>query len=312
MRVSIRVWVGALGVVGLMLVALAGSTSAKTKAQICSGKSEKKPGVLSGTINSDVVVKGFCVVNAGKAKVIGNLTVSNGSAFAAAFGRNDRTHKGRSSLTVTGNVVVGKGATAVIGCKVNANGSGFPCIDDPNPKMPTLSSASTIKGNLIENAPLGVVVHNSKIGGNWIENGGGGGVVCTPAGPFKAFKSPVYSSLEDSSLGGNLTIQGMQTCWVGIARVTIKGNATFTNNDLADPDGIEIVSNNIAKNLSCTGNGHPASSPSIAQPVWDSGDPTMKLFPRSPQPNTVGGTRSGQCVLASPTTPSGPSGPGPF
>ena len=312
MRPPLRLMLPLLAAAGLASVSAAAAPAAKSSAHVCSG-TPNKPGVLAGTFSSGVVVKGLCVVNEGKAKVIGNLTVTKGSVLAAAFGTNRLTHKGHSSLTVTGNVVVGNGATAVIGCKVNANGSGFPCIDDPNPKKPTLTSASRIKGSVIENAPLGVVVHNSKIGGNWTENGGGGGVNCTPAGPFTKFKSPVYSNLEDSSLGGNLTIQGMQACWVGIARVQIKGSATFTNNELADPDGIEIVANNIAGNLACTGNSHPAGSPPIAQPVWDSGDPTpMQLYPRVAEPNTVGGTRSGQCVLSSPTTAGGPSGPGPF
>jgi hypothetical protein len=234
--------------------------------------------------------------------------------LAAAFGLNDKTHKGHSNLTVTGNIVFGKGAAAALGCKVNANGSGFPCIDDPHPKKPTLTGVTTVKGSLIEKAPLGVVVHNTKIGGNWTETGGGGGVNCNSTGPFKKLKSPVYSSVEDSTVQGNLSISGMKTCWVGVARVHVAGNATFTNNDLADPDGIEIISNHIDGNLACTGNSHPAGAPAGAQPVWDSGEQGMgmALYPRTSEPNTVQGGRSGQCVLASPATLGGPLGPGPF
>jgi hypothetical protein len=311
MRVTLRLALPLMAAAGLGIVTPAVAPAASAKPHVCKGTS-KKPGVLVGTYASGVVVKGFCTVSEGKAKVIGTLTVTKGSAFAAAFGLNDKTHKGTSSLTVTGNVIVNKGATAVLGCKVNPTGSGFPCIDDPNPSKPTLTSAETIKGSLIENAPLGVVVHNSKIGGSWTETGGGGGVNCTPTGPFQQFKSPVYSDLEDSTVGGNVTISSMKTCWVGLARVHVKGNAKFTNNELQDPDGIEIVSNHIDKNLACTGNSHPASDPSFAQPVWDSGDLTMNLYPRQAEPNTVGGKRSGQCVLASPTTQGGPLGPGAF
>lgn len=311
MRKAIRFALPLMAAAGMAVVIPVTASAAKAKPHTCKGTS-KKPGVLAGTYKSGVVVKGFCAVDHGKAKVIGNVTVSKGATFAAAFGLNDKTHKGTSSLTVTGNVVVGKGATAVLGCKVNPTGSGFPCIDDPNPNKPTLTSAETIKGSLIENAPLGVVVHNSKLGKNWTETGGGGGVNCTPAGTFAAFKSPVYSDIEDSTVGGNLTVSGMSSCWLGVARVHVKGNVNIKNNVMADPDAIEIVSNHIDKNLACTGNSHPASDPSIAMPVWDSGDPTMNLFPRSPQPNTVMGKRSGQCVLSSPTTPGGPSGPGPF
>ena len=77
------------------------------------------------------------------------------------------------------------------------------------------------------------------------------------------------------------------------------------NNQLADPDGIEILSNTISDNIGCWANSY----------VWDSSEANFaqtRLFPRTPQPNTVGGHRFGQCVLSSPTTMGGPLGPGPF
>lgn len=311
MRIAIRFGLPLTAAAALAIVIPAAAPAAGAKPHVCSG-TFKKPGVLGGTYRSGVLVKGWCFVNGGPTKVIGNVTVSKRGVLAAGFGLNDKTHTGHSNLTVTGNVVVGKGAGALLGCKVNKNGSGFACIDDPHPHKPTLSSADTIKGSLIEKSPLGVVVHNSKIGGNWTETGGGGGVNCKPTGPFKQLKTPVFSDIEDSTVQGKLTMSGLKTCWVGVERVHIKGNATFKNNELADPDGIEIGTNNIAGNLACTGNSHPAGTPAGAQPVWDSGDQSMNLYPRTPQPNTVSGTRSGQCVLASPTTAGGSLGPGPF
>jgi hypothetical protein len=89
---------------------------------------------------------------------------------------------------------------------------------------------------------------------------------------------------------------------MGTARVDIGGNASYVNNQLADPDAIEVVLNHIHGNLSCQGNSM----------MWDSGDLTDDLFPRVPQPNTVDGNRSGQCVLSSPMSPGGPLGPGAF
>jgi hypothetical protein len=311
MRTAIRFGLPLMAAAGLAIVIPAAAPAAGAKPHVCSG-TFKKPGVLHGTYPSGAVVKGVCFVNAGPAKVVGNLAVSKGSVLAAAFGLNDKTHKGHSSLIVTGNVIVGKGASAALGCRVNKNGSGFPCIDDPHPHKATLTSAETVKGGLIEKAPLGVVVHNTRIDGNWSETGGGGGLNCNPIGPFKKLKSPVFSAIEDSTVEGNLTISGMKTCWVGVARVKIQGNATFNNNELADPDGIEIVLNHIAGNLACAGNSHPAGAPAGAQPVWDSGDLSQNLYPRTPQPNTVAGTRSGQCQLASPATQGGALGPGPF
>jgi hypothetical protein len=259
--------------------------------------------VLAGSYPSGVLVKGFCAVKDGPARVVGTLTLGPGSALAAAFGLNHRTHHGGSSLTVTGDLVVGRGATLILGCKVNPSGSGFPCIDEPNVKKPTLTSSEHVSGNLIENAPLGVVVHNSTIGGNVKEAAGGGGLSCTPSGPFKAFMSPIYSDYEDSSVHGNLQVTGLQSCYLAVIRVNVHGNLGFTNNKLADPDAIEIEANHVGKNLSCVGNSS----------VWDSHELSMTAnFPRKADPNTVHGKRSGQCVRSTPVTMGGPSGPGAF
>jgi len=125
----------------------------------------------------------------------------------------------------------------------------------------------------------------------------------------------VFSDVEDSRIGGNVAISGLKSCWLGLARVKVGGSVTVSNNTMADPDAIEILATQIAKDLSCTGNSHPAAaSPPGDQPVWDSADisPAGTLYPRGAEPDTVGGTRSGQCVLASPATQGGPLGPGPF
>ncbi|MBV8942991.1 MAG: hypothetical protein JO240_14790, partial [Solirubrobacterales bacterium] len=43
-------------------------------------------------------------------------------------------------------------------------------------------------------------------------------------------------------------------------------------------------------------------------PIWDSAETVKlpKIYPRVSEPNTVGGKRSGQCVIASPIKPGGP------
>ena len=128
------------------------------------------------------------------------------------------------------------------------------------------------------------------------------GFNCDPSGVFAAFGSPVFSTYEDSSVGGNLDVSNVTSCWLGTARVDIGGNASYANNQIADPDAIEIVFNHIHGNLSCQGNSM----------VWDSGDLSDNPFPRVPQPNTVDGKRSGQCVLSSAMSPGGPLGPGQF
>ena len=89
---------------------------------------------------------------------------------------------------------------------------------------------------------------------------------------------------------------------MGIVQLHVGNTVVFHFNKLADPDAIEILSNNIGGNLICRGNSR----------TWDNGDLGPHLFPRQPEPNTVGRNRKGQCVLASPTKPGGPLGPGPF
>jgi hypothetical protein len=274
----------------------------------CTGDLSNPPaslGLLSGTYQGNVEVSGACAVFAGPTEIKGNLTLLPGSTLVAAFGTtNFVPGTPASSLTVDGNLMVKSGATLIAGCFPTS----FPCIDDPfsGPDgSPTLSSPVTVGGNLMSSQPLGVVVHDGSIRGNVMESGGGGGVSCDPPWPgaFGVFGSPVYSDYEDSVVGGNLSVSSLNSCWLGVARVKVGGNMIINSNQLADPDAIEIVSNNITGNLICQSN-----SPML----WDSGDPTNNLYPRIWQPNTVGGNRIGQCVIAPAIDMPGGVSPGPF
>ena len=99
-----------------------------------------------------------------------------------------------------------------------------------------------------------MVIHDSTIGGDATQIGGGGGVSCTPIGIFAKFGSPVYSDYEDNTIGGNLRVTGLDSCWLGGLRNKIGGSVTFSNNTLADPDANEILTNHIAGNLLCSDN----------------------------------------------------------
>lgn len=289
--------------VGVVL-AIAGATAGANPAaspHVCSG-TLSSPGVLKGAYPDGVVVRGFCAVNAGKADVAGLLRVSDGSVLGAAFGRH------HSSLTVRGDLVLDRGAVAVLGCKVNANGTGQPCLDDHS-SHPTLVSRERISGNIVAHKALGLVVHNSAIGQSIKDIGGGGGANCAvpKSGVFAAFKSPVFSDLEDSAVGSAVIVNGLRTCWIGLARDRVGGYVTVNINKTADPDAIEILANHIGKSLSCANNRHPGPQPKGALPVWDSADAGGPgLYPRVSEPNTVGGSRSGQCVKASPIKLGGP------
>ncbi len=296
-------------VLGLAIAGVGAAAAPAAGPFVCSG-AFKTPGVLKGNYPDGVVVKGVCAVKSGKAHVIGTLTVAKGAALAAAYALHN------SSLTVTGNVVVDKGGFVILGCKANPDGSGIPCLDD-HAKVPKLRSHTVVTGNVIANAPVGILIHNTAIGGKYKETGGGGGLSCNPpkSGVFAAIKSPVYSDIEDSAIGKDVAISGMKSCWLGLARDRVGGSVTISNNTMGDPDAIEVLASHITKNLSCAGNGHPAAEPPGAEPVWDSTETSMTpgvIYPRIAEPNSVGGTRSGQCTVSTPTTLGGSSGPGAF
>lgn len=279
------------------LAPLPGVARPATRTLTCSGTPEE-PGVLAGRYDGNVSIEGLCDVNAGRAVVTGNLTLRPGSALLAAFALNDQTGSGESSLTVHGDVHVQEGATMLAGCDFQS----FPCLDDPEPEHPTLSSRDRIYGNLVEQQPLGVVIHNSIIFGNVSENGGGGGLTCEPSGFFALFGSPVYSDYERSIIKGSLEVTGVTSCWLGVIEEHVSGNVRVNEDQLADPDAIEILSNKIRGNLNCQGDSN----------TWDTEDLTEELYPRTPKPNKVDGLRRGQCVLASPTEEGVPPVPGPF
>ena len=289
----------AVGVVLAIAGARAGANPAASP-HVCSG-TLSAPGVLKGAYPDGVIVKGFCAVNAGKAHVTGKLVVTKDSALAAAFGKH------HSSLTVTGNLVLDRRAVAILGCKENSNGTGQACLDDHS-KHPTLTSHERIFGSIMANSALGLIVHNSAIGKDIKDVGGGGGATCaTPkTGIFAAFNSPAFSDLEDSFVGGGVAVNGLRTCWIGLARDRVQRYVTININKTADPDAIEVLANHIGKSLSCANNRHPGPQPKGTLPIWDSADAGAGLYPRVSEPNTVGGSRSGQCVKASPIKLGGP------
>ena len=180
-------------------IAAAPLGAAASGPHICSG-SPTAPGVLAGSYGS-VEVSGICFVNAGPVVVHGNLTVERRGALIAAFGLNDTTGHGSSHITVDGNITVDNNGSMLLGCFPTS----FACIDDPNPSAPTLSSHDVVHGSIVENDPLGVVVHDVTVGGSVSEEGGGGGVDCNPQGVFAVFQSPVYSDYEDSTIWADST-----------------------------------------------------------------------------------------------------------
>jgi len=136
--------------------------------------------------------------------------------------------------------------------------------------------------------------------------------------PLGYYYVPDPSSQGACTIGGNVAENagGLHCLAYGVTAqhvlgcevVTTDGDVSISRNETKDPDAIEVLSNHIMLNLACHGNSHPKGAPPDSLPIWDSRDlpPTFALYPRESDPNTVGGTRSGQCVKASPIKPDGP------
>jgi hypothetical protein len=270
----------------LATLAAADSAGASARSKPAGAYTCRGPSIPAGTY-STVTVTGTCQVNDGFV-VTGGITIQAGAALVAAFGRNDVSGHGASGLTDYGNVNIGSNGTLVLGCEPTA----FPCFDDPNPKKPTLVVNGIVGGSIIATAPLGVIVHATQIGYDVLQTGGGGGITCKPVGVFKAFGSPAYSDYEDNTIGGNLSITGLRTCWLGAIRDGVGGSLDVLHNTSADPDATEILTDRVAGNLICAGN----------SPAEQYGDSHGSA-------NVVSGAAVGECgfgVLAHDPEPTGP------
>jgi hypothetical protein len=242
------------------------------------------PGVLAGTYRGNVVVYGVCVVNAGPAVVKGDLILAPGSALNATFS------SGTASLTVKGDIKVGPGALLAMGCEANET----PCTDNPNG-----TGQNTVFGNITAFRAVGVLVHASTIKRSVSVFGGGGGASCNPPfpGAFADIKSPPFTDAEDNSIGGNLTITGLHSCWLGALRNSVRGSVFVAGNTMADPDAMEVLANRIHGSIACFNN-----SPAVQ--YGDSGS----------SPNLVKRHAFGECSFhvlkpnpaPTPTTPGGP------
>ena len=270
-----------LAAIGSAAAGPAGATAARASGgpTTCAGTPDS-PVVLSGTYPSGVVVTGYCTVDGGAAVVHGSLTVAAHAVLDASFAFNDVTGTGASSLTVTGNVKVGSGATLFVGCEPGF----FACTDDPGG---TASGHDHIGGNLVATYALGVVVHHTSVGGSVTQSWGGGGVapptgginstcIATPPGPYAM--TGVYSDYEDDTIGGNLEVTGVRTCWFGMLRNRVPGNLVVSRDVFSDPDANEVMQNTVGKDITCKGN-----------------SPAVQYGDSSATPNVVTGTASGEC-----------------
>lgn len=252
------------------------------------------PGVLAGTFRGNVVIKGVCAVNGGAVVIKGNLILAPRSALNATFALNDVAGTGTSSLTVKGDVKVGPGALLAMGYEPNFS----PCTDDPNAGTGgTLTGQNKVFGDVRAFQALGILLHASTIKGGVSLRGGGGAESCNPPFPgiFADLGSPPFSDAEDNAIGGDLTMTGLQSCWLGALRNSVRGNIVVAGNTMADPDAMEILANLVHGSIACFSN-----SPAVQ--YGDSGS----------SPNQVKRHAFGECgfnVLQPNPSPDGPLTP---
>ena len=247
--VTVFVWFGLIVTGGV--TAASATSGGVVHGYDCTG-GNVPPGVYA-----NVLVTGVCYMPAGAITVLGNVTVAPGALLdngSPGDPAGSQTPVAAAQLTVGGNVTVKSGGVLLLGCS-------------PNGACAMGLSTVHIRGNLSGFGALGVVVHNTDIGGNLTLFGGGGGTMggvatgkcfaATPPAPWSADShaavqgSPVYSDVEDSAIGGNYTVIGVSSCWLGSLRNQIGGNATFAGNKMGDPDAMEIGNNLVRGNLAC-------------------------------------------------------------
>ena len=248
----------------------------------CAGGTQAAPNFVNinpGTYDS-ITITQFCGVSlptTGTVRDEGRLTLNGGGLFG-----NSPT----ASLIVEGETRLTNSFFFDIGC-----GAGNGC---------TLSGNNQyrLEGNLDSRGSIDVHMHGVTIEGNLSVRGGGGGAYCFPNFHF--------SNIEDSQVEGNVSFTNLESCWLGIARVHVNGNVRVNNNQMADPDAIEILTNTIDGNLSCNGNQlfdiTTPSIPAVLHRPWNSFENPTPENPdaRISAPNTVEGHRSGQCMTANP------------
>jgi hypothetical protein len=224
-----------------------------------------------------------CFAPVGTITVRGNLTIAPGALLDAVTPGDPPTGPVvPATVLIGGNVLVGKGAVLAFGCSPNISCSNPPGI-----------SFDRVGGNLTAIGALAVVIHSATIRGSVTVIGGGGGAAggansgaCFAApipapwsqAPGLAAGGPQYNDVEDTFIGGNLAMVGVQTCWLGSLRNQVRGSLSYSSDVTSDPDGMEVNNNLMGGNMICLNN-----------------DPAVQYGDSAAAPNLVGGWGAGEC-----------------
>lgn len=271
-----RLGLAAIAACGLLAVST-GTASAAPHRYVCTG------GNIASGIYGSVLVTGDCYVPSGTVDIVGGLTIAPGALLDAVTPTNGMTGTADpGTVNVDGGIVVGPGAVLGLGCGPSV------C----NPPVP--STDDQVNGGITAIGALSVIVHSTTINGSVsILGGGGGPAVEGPPESGECFGlpapapwsadvaltgTPPYSDLEGNTINGGVSVVGLQSCWFGALRNTIRGSVLVADNSMGDPDANEFVNNTIYGSIGCFNDTTPIQ-------YGDSGA----------TPNLVGGFALGEC-----------------
>jgi len=216
----------AVGVVALLWPAAAGAATHHGNVT-CHG------GTLHAGTYRSLRITGFCTLpGSGTVTVRHGVVVTRTGLFNAAT---------PATLVVWGDVTVQHRGIAAIGCSPDVG-----CKE---------LGADVIHGSVRAFRAWATIIHATTVGGDVTIRGGGRTMDCTKLAPFGA---PFYSVVEDATVGGNLVIRRLHSCWLGVIRNHVGGSVRLIGNRFGDPDAMEIVTNHVAGNLACFNN-NPAA-----------------------------------------------------
>jgi hypothetical protein len=214
-------------------------------------------GIPSGDYAS-ITVTGFCgVAPDAVITIVGNLNVAAGAFLDA--------QSAPSTITVGHNVTAVAGSLVGLGCQPPSytGNSGHECAVEPDGH-----STITVNGNVTATDAAAILLNGIAVKGNATLTGGGG---------------PIPWSIKNNTIGGNLTVSGQTTEWLGVLFNSIGKNATLTDIAVTDEHpgapGVYIVRNTIGRNLTCMGLTPGVSGGFVPGSV-----------------NVVGGNANGQCA----------------
>lgn len=186
--------------------------------------------IPSGSYTS-ITVTGPCSVPSGAViSVAGNIDVEAGAMLDA--------QSAPSTITVGHNVTGAAGSLVGLGCQPPSytGNSAHECVVDP-----TGHSTITVTGNVTVTDALAALLNGITVNGNVTLSGGGG---------------PIPWSIKNNTIGGNLTVSGQTTEWLGVLFNKVGRNATLTDITVVDEHpgapGVYVVRNTVGWNLTCT------------------------------------------------------------